>query len=636
MWMKRFLFPFFYALIILILPFGITRSSQAAASHIEVLNRAGKPVTKITDGDLVQLRLVLAGKASQTSDISFHLSSPDISVARCKINSGETTCESEPFRSLGWFWGQNKTPQPTREIQAVSTAFETPIVTSLQVAPRPVVLVHGFISNWQAWKNYLGPDGFLASLGVSGYAVGDGQAAGVLNTGSLTDPAGRTNTISQNAAILSEYIDEVKKKTGAEQVDLVGHSMGGMIARLYIDRVMKERDVAQLIMLGTPSSGSDCAVLPSALGFYMPTVLEIRTSYMTGIFNRQVTHRHGIPFSAVAGTLIQNSLGSPCTDVPNDSVVSLHSVSDIQLPYSTIPLLHTELNTSEQVFQEFVKPLLQKMPGEFKEETDPQPAETNSTPLHFTRVYSGHIPAGGQQEVTISIEPGLTVANFALFDPSRSLNLVVRGASGNVITLEPAKNGLIEVDNPETMVQLGYGFTDPKPGTWKVTLEATEKTPASGADFALTAYFIGGATLEGSTSTLLPQINNPIQLSARLDLGRQPLTIEKAEALIRDPEGKVENLQLALQGSQAETTWEPTKPGLYGIDLIVTGKLSDGSTIERTSFLAVEAQPGQSQVRLSLILSAVGLSVLCLGLAAFGLLLLVFLRRRIQARSRSS
>lgn len=633
--MKRFLLPLLFAQITLILSFVTAGSSQPAAPHIEVLNRAGNPVTKITDGDLIQLRLVLAEKASQASTISFRLSSPEISVAECKLNLGESTCESEPFRSLGWFWGQNHVPQPTREIQAVSTAFETPIVTSLQIAPRPVVLVHGFVSNWQAWKNYLGPNGFLASLGVFGYAVGDGQAAGVLNTGDLTDPAGRTNTISQNAAILSEYIDEVKKKTGAEQVDLIGHSMGGMIARLYIDRVMKERDVAQLIMLGTPSSGSDCAALPAALGFYMPTVLEIRTSYMTGIFNRQVTHRHGIPFYAVAGTLIQTSLGSPCSDVPNDSVVSLHSVSDIQLPYSTIPLLHTELNTSDPVFQEFVKPLLQKMPGEFEEEADPQPAETNSAPLQFTRVYSGLIPAGGQQELTIAIEPGLTVANFALFDPSRSLNVVVRGASGNVITLEPVKNGLIKVDNPETMVQLGYGFTNPKPGAWKVTLETTEKTPASGANFALTAYFIGGATLEGNTSTLLPQINNPVQLSARLDLGGQPLTIENAEALIRDPEGQVENLQLALQGSQAEATWEPTKAGLYGIDLQVTGKLSDGSTIERASFLAVEAQPGQGQVRLSLILSAVGLGVLCLGLAAFGLLLLVFLRRRIQARSRS-
>lgn len=634
--MNKFPLLLLFALITFTLPFGFARPSQGAAERIEVLDQAGNPVTKITDGDLIQLRLTLADKANQTLEISFQLTSPEVVVAECKVDSGESQCESVPFRSLGWFWGQNSTAQPERVIQAYSPVFETPVTAILQVAPRPVVMVHGFISNWQAWTNYLGPGGFLASLSVPGYAVGDGQAEGVMNTGSLTDPAGRTNTIAQNAAILSEYINSVKKKTGAQQIDLIGHSMGGMIARFYIDRVMKEGDVAQLIMLGTPSSGTDCAVLPAALGFYMPTVLEIRTSYMTGIFNRQVTRRHGVPFSAVAGTLIQDSLGSPCTDIPNDSVVSVQSVSEIQLPYSETPLLHTDLNTSEQVFQEFVKPLLQKLPGEFHEEPDPQPVESKLAPLQFTRVYSGHIPASGQQDLTILIEPGLAVANFALFDPSRSLNVVVRGASGNEIKLEAAKNGLIVVDNPETLVQLGYGFKNPKPGSWQVTLQATDKTPASGADFALTAYFMGGATLDGTTSTLLPQVNDPVQLAARLELAGQPLTIEQAEAVIRDPQGKLETIQLAIQGSRAEATWRPASPGLYGIDLQVTGRAPDNSTVERVSFLSVEAQPSQSQTRTTLILSAVGLGLICLVLAAIGLLSLLLLRRRIRSRSRSA
>jgi pimeloyl-ACP methyl ester carboxylesterase len=628
---KKIIFPTLLGLLTIIFSLGNTRPSLGAAAKIEVLDRAGQPAVKITDGDLIQLRLTLAQKATQTVAVSFWLDKPQASIAECQISPNQAACETAPFRSLGWFWGQDGLSQSTRTILAESASLDGQVSTSVQVAPRPVVMVHGFISNWEAWTNYLGPSGYLATVGVPGFAVGDGQVAGVLNTGSLTDPAGRTNTIAQNAVILGDYINEVKKKTGAQQVDLLGHSMGGMIARYYIDRIMKERDVAQLIMLGTPSSGTDCAVLPAALGFYMPTVLEIRTSYMTGIFNRQITHRHGVPFYAVAGTLIQNSLGSPCTSVPNDSVVSEQSVSDIQLPFSETPLLHTDLNTSEQVFQEFVKPLLQAQPGDFKEEPDPPVTETNSEQLPFTRVYSGHIQAGGQQELTISIEPGLTVANFALFDPSQSLNVVVHGASGKEIQLDASNNGLIKVDSPETLVQLGYGFANPKPGAWKVLLQTTDKTPSSGADFALTAYFTGGAILEGTTSALLPQINDPVQLTAGLKLAGQPISIEKGEALIRDPEGNQETIQLSIQDSQAKAEWKPVEAGLYGIDLQVTGKAPDGSVIERTSFLTIEAQPSQHQTRTSLILSGLGISLICISLAVLGFLLLWRLRKRLHA-----
>ena len=625
----------FSVLLAFLTPFGLPETSQGAADRIEVLDQAGSPVTEITDGDQIQLRLVLAEKASQDIDVSFTLTSPQEIVANCQIRPGEAQCESTPLRSLGWFWGENSIAQPERTIEATSNTLPDPITTRVKVAPRPVVMVHGFISNWQAWSHYLGPGGFLASIGVDGYAVGDGQVEGTMNTGSLTDPAGRTNTIAQNAAILGEYIEQVKKKTGAQQVDLIGHSMGGMISRYYIDRVMGDRDIAQLIMLGTPSSGTDCAVLPSALGFYLPTVLEIRTSYMSGIFNRQITHRGGVPFSAVAGTLIQNSLGSPCTEVPNDSVVSVKSVSAIQLNYEEISLLHTELNTSEQVFQDSVSPLLQKLPGEFREEPDPQPEQASSPSLQFNRVYSGHIPANGQQNLVIPIEPGLSVANFALFDPSRSLSVAVRGASGNEITLDPVKNGLIVVDNPETLVQLGYGFENPKPGAWQVTLQTTEKTPPSGADFALTAHFIGGATLEAATNSLLPQINDPVQLVADLTLNGQPLTIEQAQALIRSPQGEAETIQLTVQGNRAEGTWKPDQPGLYGIDLQVVGKAPDGSTIERAAFLTVEAQPSQDQTRTKLILFAIAFGVVCLVLAALGLLFFLLLRKRAQTRSKS-
>ena len=102
----------------------------------------------------------------------------------------------------------------------------------------PVVLVHGLNSNARVWDDYTGERGFLASIGRRGFAVGDGQAPGVLDMGDWVTPTARTNTIAENAAILGHYIDGVRARTGAEYVDIVAHSMGGLVARYYIDHLM--------------------------------------------------------------------------------------------------------------------------------------------------------------------------------------------------------------------------------------------------------------------------------------------------------------------------------------------------------------------------------------------------------------
>jgi hypothetical protein len=58
-------------------------------------------------------------------------------------------------------------------------------------------LVHGLNSDWRAWENYLGPDGYLAQAGIRGFAVGDGQVEGAMNTGRLDQPTAKTNTIRE-------------------------------------------------------------------------------------------------------------------------------------------------------------------------------------------------------------------------------------------------------------------------------------------------------------------------------------------------------------------------------------------------------------------------------------------------------
>jgi hypothetical protein len=413
-----------------------------------------------------------------------------------------------------------------------------------------------------------------------------------MRTGDFTNPAGRTNTIAENAAVLSQYIQGVKKQTGAEQVDLIAHSMGGLIARYYIDRVMRSRDVAQLIMLGSPMAGTDCADLPAALGLYLPATLEIRPSYVKNVFNPSIFHRRGVPFHALAGVPIIEGFEAPCTGVPTDLAVSLESVTAIPLSSSQMPVLHTDLNLSADVFNRFVLPLLQTPPGGFPEEPDP-PTPAGSAELQFSKMFTGHVARGEPQELVIPLDAGMTVASFSLYDTTRSLDVTVHGASGNEIALSPEANGLVEIQDPSSLIYLGYGFANPKPGAWRITLTTTDSTPEAGADFALAAHFVGGAQAEASVTPILPRVGERISIRADLVTSPSRARLLEASASVRRPDGSLETVPLTLAGSQAMGSWQTDQPGVHGIDVTLVGRDADGDDLERTIFLAVEAQPTQ-------------------------------------------
>lgn len=603
---------------------------QTPGPQIQVLNGDGAAVTGLTDGDMIRLRLELPEPSDTQAEVTFQLEGSTSSLPGCNIGRGRTGCETQPFNALGWYWTETGLPSPSRTLKA-GVAGSPPIGTvSVQVTPRPVVMIHGFSSSWEAWVNYLGPSGYLEADGLSGFAVGDGQVGGAMNTGSLTDPRQVTNSIAENAAILGEYIEGVKQATGAQEVDLVAHSMGGLIARYYIDRVMQARDVAQLIMLGSPMAGTDCADLPASLGLYLPATLEIRPSYVDNVFNVDVTRRHGVPFQALAGVPILEGFKAPCTGVPSDLAVSLESVTAIPLLSRQMSVLHMNLNLSKEVYSEFVQPLLRAPAGGFPDDPDPIPGEANNEPLQFSRLFTGHVGPGGTQEVTVPIDTGIALASFALYDTSRSLAVTVRGASGNVIELTAEANGLVVVQDPDALFYLGYGFEDPRPGSWRVTLEATSSTPVTGADFALAAHFVGGATASARLSTFLPQIGEPVIITADLSPAAAGVAISSAQAVIRGPGGAVETVPLSVSGAQATGAWTPSVPGLYGVDVTLSATGSNGIAIERTVFLAFEAQPVEGLSAWTAALWPVAIVGLALCVAA-----LAWLRQR-RRRKRSS
>jgi len=628
---RRFIFAQVFFISVLLLRGNLAGSaaplSQTTSLEITALDSQGGPITQLTDGDEIHLQASLAAKSTQTQPISFLLNDLAQPLAQCTIAAGEQSCQTESLSTLGWYWNTKSEPQRQRTITAQAGSASASL--DLNLSARPVVMVHGFSSDWRAWQAYLGPDGYLASIGVPGYAVGDGQVPGVMNTGKLDQPNGRTNTIAENAAILGQYIAAVKKATAAHKIDLLAHSMGGLIARYYIDRLMPEGEVAQLIMLGSPMAGTACADLPAALDLYLPAALEIQPSYVLGVFNPQITHRHGVPFYALAGDPITEAIKSPCTEVPTDLAVSLPSVTAIPLHVAKMPVLHTELNSSSQVFGEYVKARLQAPPGVLALEPDPPVAAAGLPSIQFTRIYTGHVSPDERRQIVISIEPGIIVASFALFDTSRSLDVEVQGASGNTVAL--GANNLVRVDDPQALFYLGYGFNNPKPGEWKVNLVPTASTPPAGADYALTASFQGGASLKADTSSLLPAPGQPVTITAKLDLNGESLMLDQASARLRTPDGGHSTISLSLQGNQYQGEFTPDSSGLYSLQVQVLAQSPEGSALERTTSLVIEVQPDDRRsAQRARLVNLVGGAALLLIVVFAGWLIFVFLIRRLQ------
>jgi len=62
--------------------------------------------------------------------------------------------------------------------------------------------------------------------------------------------------ISLTAPLLDKKINDIKIQTGSQKVDIVAHSMGGLVARNYISDSSRAQNVRKLFTLGTPHLGS--------------------------------------------------------------------------------------------------------------------------------------------------------------------------------------------------------------------------------------------------------------------------------------------------------------------------------------------------------------------------------------------
>lgn len=95
--------------------------------------------------------------------------------------------------------------------------------------PRPVILIHGGVTNKNNNWQTLAP--LLANRGFCVFAVDYGKMPGAPYP---ADQIGGTGSLEDAAYLIRDFVAEVRKATGANQVDLVGHSFGTLMPQYYL------------------------------------------------------------------------------------------------------------------------------------------------------------------------------------------------------------------------------------------------------------------------------------------------------------------------------------------------------------------------------------------------------------------
>jgi pimeloyl-ACP methyl ester carboxylesterase len=76
-----------------------------------------------------------------------------------------------------------------------------------------------------------------------------------------------TNDIRAAAERLAAEVEELVAASGYERINIVGHSLGGLIARYYVQRLGGDARVRTLVTLGTPHHGTLAAhLVPARVG----------------------------------------------------------------------------------------------------------------------------------------------------------------------------------------------------------------------------------------------------------------------------------------------------------------------------------------------------------------------------------
>jgi triacylglycerol lipase len=204
-------------------------------------------------------------------------------------------------------------------LAAIIAAVAALAPAATAAAVEPILFVHGWNSSGSTWNTMIGR--FAA----------DGWTAAQLNNWSYNTAQSNVTTAGQ----VNTKVDQIRAATGAPQVDIITHSMGGLSTRYYLKNLGGTAEVDEWVSLGGPNHGTTTA----NLCFWNTSCFEMRpnSTFLNALNSGDET----------PGTVIYGTWWSPCDEIINpDSSVSLVGATNTQ----TACMSHGDLHQNATVY----------------------------------------------------------------------------------------------------------------------------------------------------------------------------------------------------------------------------------------------------------------------------------------------
>jgi len=199
--------------------------------------------------------------------------------------------------------------------------------------PETVLLLNGFFQTRNVWEV------MEDRLRHEGYGVLSFDLGGVLWRYQI-------RSIVESAEMVAEKIERICERYDMDRFHIVGHSMGGLLARHYIQHCGGDRRVKSLITLGTPHRGTPTALVGlgvTAGGLLGGSAQQMipGSGFLRELHNR--TFPASIPLVSVysKGDLVCPWWSSVLKPRPGESSMSNHKISGVG---------HTELVSDPSVY----------------------------------------------------------------------------------------------------------------------------------------------------------------------------------------------------------------------------------------------------------------------------------------------
>ena len=194
--------------------------------------------------DTTPTGLSVMGRARATVDAVAGLSRAALDpavLAGCAVEAAWMTAHVATW-PLGLVGSRASRTGPAYRLEHLPPVQRGLLVSNIEAAGTPILLVHGIVSNRSIFtllRRGLTRRGFSNVFAMNYSTI-------------LTD-------VRSAAAGLGAEVEQIVAETGFERIHIIGHSLGGLIARYYVTRLGGDARVHTLVTLGTPHTGTYAA-----------------------------------------------------------------------------------------------------------------------------------------------------------------------------------------------------------------------------------------------------------------------------------------------------------------------------------------------------------------------------------------